>query len=69
MEIHITKITLKHHLITLTVIALSIITLYFTSNPGISGIVYFLMPLIHFPVGLYETHQMKKSITPSQEMS
>ncbi|MFK8011854.1 MAG: hypothetical protein AB8B80_07425 [Marinicellaceae bacterium] len=67
VEVFFTKVTLMHHLITLTIISVSLIVLYLTNNPGYSGIVYFLMPLIHFPMGLYERHKINNKIIPSQE--
>jgi hypothetical protein len=59
-ETMITKFTINHHIITLTVTLISIIVLMITSNPGISGVVYFLMPVLHIPVGIAERAQFNK---------
>jgi uncharacterized membrane protein len=59
-ETMITKFTINHHIITLTVTMTSIIVLMITSNPGVSGIVYFLMPAIHIPVGFAERKAFNK---------
>ena len=69
VEVFFTRVTLTHHMITLIIITLSLIVLYTTGNPGVSGIVYFLMPLIHFPVGWFESRKINALITPSQEKS
>jgi uncharacterized membrane protein len=58
-ETMITKFTLNHHIITLTVTLASIAVLMFTSDPGISGIVYFLMPVIHITAGIVERNTFK----------
>ena len=61
-ETMITKFTIRHHIITLILTAASIIVLMVTSNPGISGVVYLLMPFIHIPVGIAEQVSFNKVV-------
>jgi uncharacterized membrane protein len=52
VELLITNSSLLHHSVTIIIASISIIVLYLTSKPGISGIIYFLMPLIHIPLSM-----------------
>ncbi len=44
--------SISQHFTTVFIAVLSILVLYLTDKPGFSGIVYFLMPVLHFFVGL-----------------
>lgn len=63
IEIRLTIIALTHQLITFFIAILSVIILAITDNPGLSGIAYFLMPLVHCPVGIYHGYQVKRLVT------
>jgi uncharacterized membrane protein len=56
----ITIKSIMHHLISTLIAVISIITLWFTQNPGISGVVYFLMPILQPMIGLYYFNKLKK---------
>ena len=51
VEVMITQASLVHNLVNVVIAALSVTILLLTGNPGISGVVYFLMPIAHFPLG------------------
>lgn len=52
LEWVITRKSWMHHAATVGIAVLSVMVLYFSSQPGWSGVVYFLMPLAHFVIGL-----------------
>ncbi|WP_416307528.1 TMEM175 family protein [Neptunicella sp. SCSIO 80796] len=60
LEIRLTTIALSHQLVTFFIALLSVSVLAITDNPGVSGIVYFLMPLIHCPLGFYHGYQINQ---------
>ncbi len=47
IEVIVTKRSITHHLTSTAIASTSVSVLALTQNPGISGIVYFLMPLLH----------------------
>jgi hypothetical protein len=47
LEVVITEGALFKHLLTTTIAAASLLVLFLTSNPGISGVVYFLLPVLY----------------------
>lgn len=51
LEIHLTRQSLLHHLVTVGVALLSIATLLVWGNPGVSGVTYFLMGPLHAGLG------------------
>jgi uncharacterized membrane protein len=53
LELMITRKSLAHHTATVGIALLSILVLRITAQPGWSGVVYFLMPLMHFVIGFY----------------
>ncbi|VAW48094.1 hypothetical protein MNBD_GAMMA03-1608 [hydrothermal vent metagenome] len=62
IELMITRATVRHYLITVFISVLSLLALAWTSSPAIAGFIYFLMPLIHIPVGMFESRQIDKTI-------
>jgi uncharacterized membrane protein len=66
-ETMITKFTLRHLIITLVVTVASIIVLMVTSNPGVSGIVYFFMPFLHIPIGIAERVHFNKIVKSTKK--
>ena len=63
LELLTTIQTMVHQLISVLVAVFSCVVLKVTQNPGISGIVYFSMPILHFSAATYFRHQFKKSET------
>ncbi len=47
IEIAVTKQSIAHHLASTLIALISISVLALSKNPGLSGVVYFLMPLVH----------------------
>jgi hypothetical protein len=47
LEIVMTQGALFKHALTTTIAAASLLVLLLTSNPGVSGVVYFLLPVLH----------------------
>jgi len=62
VETTITLTALWHNLANVLIAALSITVLLLTNNPGVSGIVYFLMPLVHFPLGFFSGRLIRKKV-------
>ncbi|WP_395377426.1 TMEM175 family protein [Marinicella sp. W31] len=60
VEVTITRTALLHNLANVLIAALSVGILLITNNPGISGVVYFLMPLVHFPLGYLSERLIRK---------
>lgn len=65
VEILITKKVLIHHIATVCITLLSITILTLTNNPGFSGIVYVLIPLIHTLLHLVGNNKIKKTVRAS----
>lgn len=61
---HLEKLTtllaISQHVATVMIAALSISLLAITNNPGVSGIIYFLMPIVHIPLGIVFHRSMDK---------
>ncbi|WP_444996895.1 TMEM175 family protein [Aliikangiella sp. IMCC44359] len=51
LELTMTINAALHHLITVVIAVLSVILLYITGHPGVSGFIYFLMPFSHGIMG------------------
>ncbi|WP_223787098.1 DUF1211 domain-containing protein [Marinicella meishanensis] len=47
IELTSTKQSITHHLVSTLIAVASVTTLALTQNPGISGVIYFLMPTLH----------------------
>lgn len=60
LEILTTIQSMTHQLISVLVAACSCLMLKLTGNPGISGIVYFSMPILHFSAVAYFQLQFKR---------
>ncbi len=60
VETLITISALSQHCVTIILAFVSIIVLYITSKPGVSGIVYFLMLFIHFLLGVWLSNKITK---------
>jgi len=60
LEIVITQNAIIHHSVTAFVAIISLIVLHTTLNPGLSGIVYFLMPLAHGYLGWLSGKRVRK---------
>ena len=65
LERFITLQSIAHQVVTVLIAGLSLIILFFTKRPDFAGIVYFLMPLIHIPLGIFLGSQRSKSNTKS----
>ena len=63
IETTITIRSIMHNLATVIIAVASILILFFTQNPGISGIVYFLMPLSHPIIGIIFDKKVKKLLS------
>ena len=60
LELLTTIQSMSGQLISVLVAICSCLVLKITQNPGISGIVYFSMPILHFSAAAYYRHQFKK---------
>lgn len=52
MERFITLQSIAHQVVTVLIAGLSLMILFITNRPDYAGIVYFLMPIIHVPMGM-----------------
>jgi hypothetical protein len=51
LEITLTRYSIYHHCVDVIIATLSLTVLAVTSNPGLSGVIYFLMPFSHAALG------------------
>ncbi|MEO0649619.1 MAG: TMEM175 family protein [Planctomycetota bacterium] len=53
LERHLTRASLAHHLLQVSVAALSLILLALTRSPGLAGMTYFLLGPLHAAIGVW----------------
>jgi hypothetical protein len=53
LEVFLTVASIRAHLITVGIALISILVLAFGGQPGIAGIIYVLMPVLHTAAGIY----------------
>jgi len=68
LEQHLTKVAMHHHMVMVLVSVLSVIVLFWTGQPGLSGVVYFLLGPIHAVLGVLggmKTHRLSQAVSDS----
>jgi len=61
LEVVITESEIFKHTLTTVIAAASLLVLFLTSNPGIAGVVYFLLPVLHAYLSWFKRVRVQKA--------